>query len=275
MAISSFASALAKAALPNQRLQIVKNSSNTVSSPSFVTYTAYAGLPAAMVAPTTAVVPTNSTVGAFGQQNGGALQLRIAGYRYSNLSSQLNNQALLIDRLSHQGGLDGTVTSAQTTNLPTAALTRYTSGAGVKIGLCIYTAVGASTTTVSVSYTNSGNTPGRTSPLVVFGNTAFKEGSRIIQIPLQVGDVGVKSVESVTVTATTGTAGNFGVMLYKEIMPIIQPSMDYMTNVSPWTSLGGLCPEIFDNACLELLGFGQSTSCTALNLQLMLAEDDT
>lgn len=127
-------------------------------------------------------------------------------------------EGLLIDRLSHQGGLSGTVTTAQTTNLPTAALTRYTSGVGVMIGLEIYTQIGTTATTVTVSYTNQAGTSGRTSLARVFGGTNFREVNRIMPIPLADGDTGARSVESVTVLATTGTAGNFGVTLYKPLV---------------------------------------------------------
>jgi hypothetical protein len=37
-------------------------------------------------------------------------------------------------------------------------------------------------------------------------------------MPLQAGDRGVKSVESLTLSASTGTAGNFGLTLFRPIM---------------------------------------------------------
>jgi len=127
---------------------------------------------------------------------------------------------IFVDRLSHQGGLNATGTGAQTTNLPTAALPRYTDGRDVMLGLEIYTQIGSTATTVTVSYTNESGTSGRTTPAVVFGGTGTREVGRFMVFPLQAGDSGVRSVQSVTVAATTGTAGNFGVVLFKPLFMV-------------------------------------------------------
>jgi len=77
------------------------------------------------VAPTAAVVPTNNTIGSLGQRDGGAGALGIVA---AQMNPMIGGMYTICDRVSHQGGLSGIVTTAQTTNLPTAALTRYTSG---------------------------------------------------------------------------------------------------------------------------------------------------
>jgi hypothetical protein len=203
--------------------------------------------------PAAAVAPTRATAGAFGQQNGGSGALVITGARYNaGFSSGLY---LVIDRLSHTGGLVGNVTTAQTTNLPTAALTRYTSGEGVMMALVMSTVVvGTTATTVSATYTNQAGTGSRVSPLVAFGGTGFRESNRVFFLPLQEGDSGVRSVQSVTVTATTGTAGNFGVLLFKPLYAIVVDNNsgvtvgDYVTG----NTSGGI-PEIVDDACLSVL----------------------
>lgn len=203
------------------------------------------------VAPTTSVVPTNATTGSMGQQNGGSGTLGIIGARFSSLNA---GNYVAIDRLCHSGGLSGTVTTAQTTNLPTASLTRYTSGVGVMIGLTIYTQIGATATTVSATYTNQGGTGGQVTPTVVFGGTGFREAGRIVMLPLAAGDTGVQAVASVTVTATTGTAGNFGVTLFKPLYVICNSDTSGVTAggfVSGGT-FGGI-PEIVDNACISFM----------------------
>jgi len=229
----------------------------------------WAFLQPAGVAPTTAVVPTRTTQGALNFNNSTTGSLFICG---SNLYSISPGTYLVCDRLSHQGGLSGTVTTPQTTNLATAALTRYTDGIGVMIGLTIYTQIGATGTTVSVSYTDQDNNAGSTSPLVVFGGTGFREAGRIIQIPLVIGDYGVKSVESVTVTVTTGTAGNFGVTLYKPLYALIIDDVNgnSIINLIDGKSLGGI-PEIIDDSCLFIMSI---TSITNSNIagNLLLAE---
>lgn len=209
--------------------------------------------------PTTAVVPTAATLGAIEFANAGAgLRNLIIGAR---MNAQSPGVLLICDRLSHQGGLSGTATGAQTTNLPTAAITRGT-GVGVWIGLTIYTQIGTTATTVSASYTNTVPTAGRTTPLVVIGGTAFREANRMILLPWQEGDVGVNSVESVTLTATTGTVGAFGVTLFRPLLAVhIEPMSGVVSAggiISGFT--GGGMPEVPNDACLFGILISASTT---------------
>lgn len=210
------------------------------------------------VAPTAAVVPTNATLGSLGQQNGGSGTLGIIGGRFNSLNP---GTYMICDRLSHQGGLSGITTGAQTTNLPTAALTRYTGGDGVMIGLTIYSAIGGTGTTVTASYTNQAGSSGQTTAAVAIGNTGFAAANRCILLPLAAGDTGVQAVANINLVATTGTAGNIGVTLFKPIYTIIvddtagQTITGYLTG----NSFGGI-PEIVDNACLFVMCLSASTS---------------
>lgn len=224
-------------------------------------------------APTTAVVPTNATAGSFGQENGsGTLCVASAHAQFSAATSSGGSYAIIVaDILSHQGGLSGTVTTAQTTNLPTAALTRYTDGVGVMMALTIYTQVGTTATTVTASYTNQDGTSGRVSPSVFIGSTNYRNAGQMILLPLQVGDTGVRSVESVTVLATTGTAGNFGVTLFK---PLAMICADGNTSMSKDMISGGLLgglPEIVDDACLVPFVIGTASGFSG-SIILNLAE---
>lgn len=197
------------------------------------------------LAPTLPVVPTRTTTGAFGQQDGGTGQLGIIGAEIAGHPGLIT----IADRLSHQAGLSGIVTTPQTTNLPTAALTRYTSGVGVFIALTIYTVVGTTATTVSVSYTNSAGVSGRTTPPMLFGGSLFREARRFLWLPLQSGDIGVRSVQNVTVLASTGTAGNFGVTLFKPLwVGMIEHNQATMNIVNGYHA--GLIPEVVNGACL-------------------------
>lgn len=208
--------------------------------------------------PSTAAVPTNTTAGALGQQNGDSGGLYLVGGRFNAMNPGVY---LICDRLSHQGGLSGTTTGAQTTNLGTAALTRYTSGVGVMMMATIYTAVGTTATTITVSYTDTTPTSGRTSPLVVFGGTGFREASRGVILPLAAGDVGVTSVQSVTLAASTTTAGNFGITLFKPLFAVIVDEMNSVCVADLVTGKsGGGIPEVVDNACLFPMYFGVSTN---------------
>lgn len=163
---------------------------------------------------TTAAVCTNATAGAMGQATPGT------GARKRLLSLTLQCLAIgtyvLADRLVQQGGRDGTVTSAQTVSTP--SLTRYTSGLGVEAALEVYTQIGATTTTAKLSsYTNTVPTAAQVGPLVVLGNTGFREAQRLIPLPVASGDKGITAVSTFQITGTTGTAGSLGVTLFKRI----------------------------------------------------------
>lgn len=166
-------------------------------------------------------------------------------------------QLILCDRLSHQGGLVGNVATVQTTNLPTAAYGRDVSGEGILAGLEIYTIIGTTNSSGTISYTNSAGISGRTSKLFRIGGTGFREAGAFILIPLADGDTGVRSVESVTLGATTGTAGAFGVTLFK---PIAWYSIDYhdtegrLTNDILSGGAAGNIPTVSRDSCLFFLG---------------------
>jgi hypothetical protein len=228
-------------------------------------------LPAPAV-PTTSVALDKTSDNAIGPiPNATSGKLQILGGRF-NTSGTAGATAVVIDLLNISGGLDGTITTEQTTNLPTAALTRHTGGDGVMIGLVIYSNLGSTATTVSVRYTNQAGTPNRTSTVTSFGATGFRDANRLILIPLQAGDTGVRSVEGVTLTATTGTIGNFGVALFKPLMVF---SLDSTTGTMPIdaVSSGGMIgsmAEFDDDACLTFMAFTPVSQ--TINGALLLAE---
>lgn len=184
-------------------------------------YSGWLTAPFAGATPSTAAACTNTTAGSLFQPcDFGSFTDTLHIVEMVLKSPQLNAaiSVTLCDRLSHQGGLSGSTATLQNTNLPTAALTRYTNGEGVMAALEIYTQVGTGTTNPTVSYTNTTPTAGRTSKTMgTFGNTGNREAGRFFIIPLQDGDTGVTSVESVTLGGSTATAGNFGVTLFKPL----------------------------------------------------------
>lgn len=214
-----------------------------------------AGAPGTGAAPTSAVVPTKATAGAFPFTNPGAGQKAyLAG-----LEGQGGSGASIIfyDRLSHQGGLSGTVTTAQTTNLPTAALTRGdTTGAGVEAWLEWYTATGSTGVTATISYTAQDGTAGRSGTVTL---PASVPAGRMYPMTLQAGDTGVRSVESVTLSASTGTAGNFGVTLLRRL------DSGYIAGPGGAFSKGPLdtrLSEIPADACIAMMNLGLGTNGT-------------
>jgi len=189
-------------------------------------------------------------------------------------SSADASSILFIDRLSETGGLVCNVNTEQETNLPTAALTRYTSGEGVFAALEIYIATGATAVNATIKYTNQAGTPNRVSKPHAFGNGNNTIGHgqvfSFIVMALQDGDTGVRSVESVTLSATTGAAGNFGVVLFKPLF--ITPVSSHNSygqkffEFNPLIGCGGALPRIYDGAFITgvLRSMVRATSSTAL-----------
>ena len=177
----------------------------------------------------------------------------------------------LLDLLNHSGGLDATVTGEQTTNLPTAALTRHTSGEGVMIGLIVYTLIGNTATTVTVRYTNQAGTANRVSTPIQLGGSGYREAHRLILIPLQAGDTGVRSVEGVTLAATTVGAGNFGVVLFK---PLTAFALENTSGAMPMDAVtGGMVGALQpfdDDACLTCMAITRLTQ--TVNGAILLGE---
>lgn len=181
-------------------------------------------------------------------ESGGTTQLRIPSIQ---LNGATPGTYMLVDRLVGQSGFVANINTTQTTNCPTAALTRYTSGEGVFAFITIWTQVGATATTFTVSYTNQAGTSGRTSPAQTIGGTGYRESVRAIALPMQEGDTGIRSIESLTIAGTTGTGSQFGVTLVK---PLLLLNVTDQTNTESADFLsknmfGGL-PEIIDGSCL-------------------------
>lgn len=216
------------------------------------------------VAPTTAAVPSRTIAGALGQPNANG-DLYVAG---GAASMQYPAGYMIMDRLAHSGGLSGTVTGSQTTNLPSAALTRYTDGVGVMAFVEIYSAIGTTGTTATCSYTDDSNNSGQTSTSFTIGSSGFREAGVMLPVPLSPEDKGVRAVADINLVGSTGTAGNFGITLARPIaylpVGVYTPSdIDMFVGNARMTEL------ILDDACLwlcGLYGIGLSTYAARIDL---------
>lgn len=184
--------------------------------------------------------------------------------------------SLLIDRLWHNSGLNATLTTAQTVNsvtLPARDVAQSTDGDGVLIGLEVSTAATVNTPTITVSYTNSAGTAGRTAVNIVATTATSARGSFYI-LSLQAGDTGVRSIQSITLSVGW-TSAVVHLVLFRVIahMPIFglsngsTPSRE-LAKVEDVVSLAA--PEIFAGSVLQILGLatGTNTYNTALTLTL-------
>ena len=195
-------------------------------------------------------IPTKNTVGALNFTNavvGKDLYLGKLGLQGSTAGT-----FMLYDRLWVNSGLDGTVTTAQTFTMP--SLTRHTDAVGVEAYLEIYTATGSTAVTATINYTNSDGVSGRTGTASIVAAPAV---GQMFPFSLASGDEGVKSIQSVTLSATTGTAGNFGLTLLKRKAEIPLPSANIGT-VLDAVSLG--LPPILNDSCLAFMVLTTATN---------------
>jgi hypothetical protein len=211
----------------------------------------YDGTPASGAVPTVGAIPDRSTTGAlpFLVATGGR-DTHLIG---KTLTPLVAGTYLLYDRLFHIGGLSGTSTSAQSVQGSPAspALTRNTGGAGNIAWYEIYTLIGATGTTLTMNYTNQAGTSGQTSTINI-GATNFREVTRVQRIPLAAGDTGIRAINTVQNTATTGTVGNFGITIAQPLawLPVGAAGTGGWRDYT--TGLPGI-PVIDPNACLALM----------------------
>lgn len=221
------------------------------------------GQPAQGTTPTTAATCTNATTGAVEFTTPGAGNSYVLGW-----DAQLANVGSLVlyDRLAHMGGLSGIVATptAQTVNLTIpAGRDAAVNGSDVEWFLEWYSDTGGTGVNATVSYTDQTDTAGRT---VVIALAATTRAGRLYPIPPNAGQF-IKSIQSVTLSATTGTAGNFGVTVAKRVASVPVAVTNQITTRDAF-QLG--IPKIPTTACLWLAMFCSTTSTGVVNGQIVV-----
>lgn len=213
------------------------------------------GQPGQGAIPTTTAVPDHTTVGAIGftQQTAPATSyLGILEGFCVNAGTTLE----IHDRLAHMGGLNGTLTTAQTANVDLDALTANNivtrRGAAdysdVTWWLEWYAPTGATVVTATVNVTFNDGTSGNLSgiSLAASRQLAFMQPLNGFIAPADSGKF-IRDVNTVTLSATTGTAGNFGITATRYRAALYKPVANARFT-SDWSGLG--LPEIPNSSCL-------------------------
>lgn len=183
------------------------------------------GLPTAM---TFSNIPGGSVMGS---ANAGALSLGLVTpggsdkkylLSFGLASTSALNWGLLVDVLVMAGNINANVNTSQTVS--TSALTRYTTGAGVLMTLEVTTALGASASNVTVTYTNQAGTGSRSTGAIAMTASAIVgrlQPQALVApcIPFAAGDYGVRSIDSIIFSAAMG-AGVLAASLYKPVMAV-------------------------------------------------------
>lgn len=168
---------------------------------------------------TTPVTCTSATVGALPFINSTNTQRIVACFLHM-ASVGAVGMAHLHDRYIHNSGYSGTTTGSVPVNTP-ALPARAGSAVGVRAAAEIWVTIGTVATTISLSsYTDAVNGAGRVAPGVTIGSTGWRDPPRWIPFTLAPGDRGVASVENYTLTASTTTVGDFGIVLYRTLLSV-------------------------------------------------------
>lgn len=250
----------------SSRLVIDKASLSNAAAGQFHSLWRATGQPGQGAIPGAAARCTNALTGSlqFTQQTSPATSyLAIMEGLCSNSASTLE----IHDRLMHMGGLNGTLATAQTADVDVHA-NIASDNLTARIGdsnysditwwLEWYTDTGgtAVTATVNVTYNDgsSGNLTGIS--LAATRRASFMQPLNGF-IPAAQSGLYIRDVNTVTLSATTGTAGSFGVTATRYRAALYKPLANARFTAD-WAGLG--LPEIPNSSCLMLIQLAGATS---------------
>ena len=224
------------------------------------------GQPGQGAIPTVVATCNNTTVGTIGFNQQTSPITSYGAY----LEIATGNAAMtmeLHDRLASMGGLNGTLTTAQSVNLDLSTLLS-TDNINVRKGdnnysdvqwwLEWYTATGATAVTATIAVTYNDGTTGNLSALSL---ASSRPASHMISInsliPSAQSGKFIRGIVSVTLSATSGTAGNFGVTATRPRMTLSAPIANYKF-IADWAQLG--LPEIYNSSAIFPIVLTSTTS---------------
>lgn len=167
---------------------------------------------------------------------------------------------LLLDRIWHNGGYTITSTSAQNSTTPTwpaRDAVGSSNGEGILCAMEISAATGAGTPTITMTYTNSAGTASRTATNIQATVASSAIGATYF-IGLEAGDIGVRSVQSIQLSATW-TSGTMNLVAYR-ILAAIELTGAFQTNALD--AITGGFPRLFDGTVPWLVFIPSTTTAT-------------
>lgn len=146
---------------------------------------------------------------------------------------------ILYDRLWHNSGITSTTTTGQTVNsvtFPARDMNGATSGVGVQVGLEVTTATtnGSPITNTTITYTNSSASGSKTGTITSFPANAV--AGTFVPFNLAAGDVGVQSIQTLTLGTSYGT-GVLTLVAYR-VLATIPISASNIPTREGWSVLG-------------------------------------
>ena len=249
----------------SSRLLIDKASISNAAAGQFHSLWRATGQPGQAAIPAAAAVCNNALTGAlnFAQQTSPATTYGT----WANAMCSNNATTLEIhDRLMHMGGLSGTSTGSQTVNLDLnanlgsdniSARKGDANFSDVQWWMEWYTDTGGTAVTATVGVTYNDGTTGTLSVALA----ATRRASLMIPlngfIPAAAAGKYIRDIDTVQLSATTGSAGSFGFTATRPRMTMPLSLANKMETFD-WAALG--LPEIFNSSCLMILQVASTTT---------------
>ena len=265
MAITSRDKLIEALATNSSRFILDKASISSQTAGTFVSLWRATGQPGQGAIPAAADICTNVLTGAMGFTQQTLPATSYGGYGYVSTS----NSAMSVeihDRLMHMGGLNGTLTTAQSPNLDLHAniasnnLTARIGDANysdVQWWLEWYTATGSTAVTATVTCVyNDATTATLNASLAATRPAGFMLPLNGLVPAAQSGKY-IRAIPTVQLSATTGTAGSFGITVTRPRFTMPSALANFQT-VYNWADLG--LPEIYNESCLFPVVLTSTTS---------------
>lgn len=239
------------------------------------------GLPVATTYPGTALTWVTCTESAgdgtsiFGIPHGGNVSSNIKHVlnmaAWATAATGVPGTLMLVDLQGYYPGINMNLNTAQT--LLGSPTLRYANGAGLRMFLAARASTGATAHNLTYSYTNQAGTTGRVQPVTV-ACTASAIVPHIVHsgtaannygpfLPLASGDTGIRSVQTVQLSAASGTASTAALVLCRPLATITLSVAGLMTEKDLLNQIPSL-PQILDGACLTFLwGAGAATAAAS------------
>jgi hypothetical protein len=254
----------------SSRIIIDKASIANASAGNYFSLWRALGQPGQGAIPTTAAVASNSLIGSlqFTQQTAPATSYL---GQFEAVVATAGMTVEIHDRLMHMGGLSGTSTAAQTvgvdidTNLATSNLDARKGDANysdIQWWLEWYTDTGATASNATVNVTYNDASSGNLTVVAVGGTV---RASRMIPlnslIPSASSGKYIRDVNTVQLSASTGTVGNFGVTATRYRGAVFCPVANGRF-VATWAELG--MTEIYNSSALFPVVIANTTTTGAV-----------
>ena len=191
---------------------------------------------------------------------------------YSGAATSAPAVLMLVDQVAMFTVSSVTTTGAQSMT-GTQTLPRYTTGAGLQAFIVPSVVMGLGTPTIQLGYTNAAGTSGRltpASPSLPIATTTSAVGQIIYSgtgagkygpfMPLQAGDTGIQSIQSINLSATM-TSGSLVVILCKPLFTLPLTTVGVASERDLVNQLPSM-PRIFDGANLQWLMYAGAATPT-------------